>query len=239
MGKVSPLLRTGCCQAKANSASEHHTQGRVDQGNTGSKSGSSTHMCPSCLFVMIICYACLTLPLSCSADVTVAYGVLQTLHYVDSPPIPSGVFEGTTITTCAQSCSSRGTSCRGFSRAPSSNGVCTLFTAGPPGALPTTAAIDLLPPDRSDSGVQAVNGIATLPQTSVTAITSVANGPFTPEECKANCLANTGVPAGGTCFFAVLGPINPGTCTLYTSTTLVSAQPLQGYTTFIKANLNA
>ena len=147
-----------------------------------------------------------------------------------------GVFEGTTITTCAQSCSSRGTSCR----APSSNGVCTLFTAGPPGALPTTAAIDLPAPDRSDSGVQAVNGIAHPAADQGHCYHVGGQWTFShPKNARQTAWPTQGVPAGGTCFFAVLGPINPGTCTLYTSTTLVSAQPLQGYTTFIKANLNA
>ena len=181
----------------------------------------------------------LMLPFSCSVAVTVEYGGLSDLQYVDVQA-PGGFLVGTavaggriTLTGCAEYCNSRGTGCRGFSHATANNGECTLFIAGAPFALPTTATYD---PGNFGytSAVQAVNGIAILPQTRVfSPQAGTADGPFTSEECQARCLANT----GGNCFFAVLSDTR--VCTLFPQNLISGAQPQGAYTTFIKANLNA
>ena len=177
----------------------------------------------------------LMLPLFCSAVATVEYGALSQLNYVDSG-IPLSGFSGTTVAGCADSCNSRGTGCRGFAFYFAEN-QCTLFTAGAPGALPTTAERDYL----YYSAIQAVNGIAVLPQTNVAGNTAgSAFGPYNSAGCQALCLANP-------CVVATLDQrLSPfGTCTLYTSgsfpilgPTAVRYLTIAGYTTFIKANAN-
>ena len=184
-----------------------------------------------CVSFLFFCYllCILMLPLSCSAvGVTVEYGALNQLNYVDAG-IPLSGFSGTTVAVCADSCNSKGTGCRGFAFNFVGN-VCTLFTAGAPGAPPTTAERDLV----YNSAIQAVNGIAVLPQTKVAGSGGSAYGPYDSAGCQALCLANPCVYAT----FQITRDIF-GTCTLYFSGfSPFTVQSLGEYTTFIKANAN-
>ncbi|BDA45113.1 hypothetical protein COCOBI_06-5930 [Coccomyxa sp. Obi] len=75
-------------------------------------------------------------PGACSAAnpgecvVTVEYGQISGLNYVDTP-VPTGSFTAASVTSCAESCNSRGAGCRGFSYDQLTS-ECTLFTAGSP-----------------------------------------------------------------------------------------------------------
>lgn len=177
------------------------------------------------------------LPLFCSAVVTVEYGGLTNLNYVDAlVPVVSDV-SATTAASCAESCNSASAGCRGFVFV-SSYFRCTLFIAGAPGAAPVS--VDTIA--GYYSAIQATNGIATLPQTKLANTLSVAAGPYTPEQCRTRCLANAGLLPGQNCYFAVFKleiGANFGLCTLYYGGSgVTTAQSQSTYTTFIKANVN-
>ncbi|CAL8469145.1 g8686 [Coccomyxa elongata] len=92
--------------------------------------------------------------------VTVEYGQLDGLDYVDSP---TATFTETSTASCAQRCNSAGSGCIGFAFSAAAT-QCDLFTVAAAGALPTTATIDF----SFTSAVQATNGLGKLPQTRVT-----------------------------------------------------------------------
>ncbi|CAL8469146.1 g8687 [Coccomyxa elongata] len=171
--------------------------------------------------------------------VTVEYGGLPNLNYVDARvPVASTVY-APTAASCAESCNGIGAGCRGFVFV-MSDSLCTLFTAGASGAPPTTVSVETIPVYYS--AVQATNGVATLPQVQLAGGLS-AFGPVdvTPEQCQSQCLANTYLPTGANCYFAVFKVEvgnGYGLCTSWYSGPLSSAQITSGYTTFIKANVN-